>query len=169
MKKIATGDNKACRQFVDTHMPMIYRVCVRTLGSDRLAEDVSQDVFMKVWRFADTFDGKSKLKTWIYRITINTCLDTFKKQKIHTNIDDFEIADNTDLADVDYLKKKTAEQIQDGLCLLKPKERTAIVLFYWEERRIKDIAKILEIGEKATESLLRRTRSKLAYILKGEI
>ena len=41
--------------------------------------------------------------------------------------------------------------------------------FYWEERKIKEIAKILEIGEKATESLLRRTRSKLAYILKGKI
>ena len=169
MSKVTAGDPHACRRFVDKYMPMVYRVSVRMLSDTALAEDISQDIFVKIWRYSNTFNGKSKLQTWIYRIVINTCLDALKKQKTYIDIEDVEISDSADLTDVTYLKKQTAQQIQYALTCLKPQERSAIVLFYWEEYKIKQIAEILGIGHKATESLLRRTRSKLLYLLKETV
>ena len=74
-----------------------------------------QEVFIKIWRFSNKFDGSSKLKTWIYRIVVNTCLDALKSNKNNSNIDDYEIMDTVDLTDVSYMKKQNAQKIQAAL------------------------------------------------------
>lgn len=169
IKKVAAGDEKSCRHFIDTYLPLVHRVATRIVGDENIAEDMVQDVFVKIWRFALDFDGKSKITTWVYRITVNTCLDFLKQQNYGEDIDNFEIEYKQDLADVSYIKKQESQAIIKALDYLKAEERTAIVLFYWEYKKINDIAEILNMNGKAVEGMLRRARAKLAHVLKGKV
>ena len=105
MKKVSEHDPRACKTFVDDYMSMIYNVALRIVKNPAVADDVTQETFTKIWKYAHTFDGKSKLKSWIYRITINTCYSHMKSKVTHTDIDDVVIQDTSDLADTSLFKK----------------------------------------------------------------
>ncbi|MGB1361291.1 MAG: RNA polymerase sigma factor [Alphaproteobacteria bacterium] len=168
MNKIAMGDANACRTFVDEYMPMVYRVAIQTVNDNTKAEDITQEVFIKVWEKAESFKGDYKLKTWLYRITVNTSIDLLRKHKVSCDIDNFEFADDTDLSDTTIFKQQSSKQIKQVIEKLKPMERTVITLFYWEELKIKEIAKVMDITTSAVDSMLRRARVKIGKDLNME-
>src|SRR4028118_1590857 len=73
------GDVEAFRQLVRANSGLVYRVALRMLGS-RDAQDASQEVWIKVWRNIENFRGDSAFSTWLYRITVNTCLSVRRKE-----------------------------------------------------------------------------------------
>ena len=168
MEKVAEHDPRACQTFVKENMSMIYNVALRMVKNPATAEDVTQETFAKVWKYAHTFDGESKLKSWIYRITINVCYSHIKVDSSHEDIDDVVIEDNADLADTSLFKKQQAEHVRDAIYKLNENERAVLVMFYWESVKIIDIATALDMTPSAVESLLRRTRTKLKQILNDE-
>lgn len=168
MRKIADHDQQACQQFVSDYMPMMYNVALRTVKNTATAEDITQDAFTKIWKYAHTFDGKSSLKSWLYRITMNACYDHISKTKTpneHSDIADEVIADTGDLADTTLFKKQKAEHVRNAINQLSERERAILTLFYWENQKIRDIAHAMNMSEGAVESVLRRTRTKLKDLL----
>ena len=77
-KKAAKGDVEAFAQLVRGHSGLVYRLATRILGVDE-AQDASQEVWIRVWRNLPKFRGESAFSTWIYKITVNTCLSTRRK------------------------------------------------------------------------------------------
>ncbi|MFA7146011.1 MAG: ECF RNA polymerase sigma factor SigW [bacterium ADurb.Bin157] len=81
LERIQNGDKKAFADLVSDYEKPIYRICYRFFGNEEDSLDTVQEVFIKIYRYIGKFEGKSSLKTWIYRIAANTCITAFEKKK----------------------------------------------------------------------------------------
>lgn len=154
------------------HKDMVYNLCLNYLHNTHDAEEATQDVFVKVHGKLDGFKGQSTLKTWIYRITINRCLDVIKSQKRQKRFSFFqslfgnEELPQKEIADFNHpgvlLEDKEAlEALYQKINDLPEKQKTAIILKYLDELPQKEIAAIMGVTVKAVESLLQRGKKKL--------
>lgn len=76
------GDEKALEILIKRYLKLIYSFAFRFVSNSQEAEDIAQEVFIKMWRNLKKFDKNKKFKSWIFSIAKNTCLDTMKKKKI---------------------------------------------------------------------------------------
>ena len=81
--RIKAGDEKAFAVLVEENEKMVFNVALRYTRNYDDASDVSQEAFIKAYRSIDSFKGESKLSTWLYRITVNVCLDFARKNRLH--------------------------------------------------------------------------------------
>ena len=126
-------------------------------------DDSVQECFIKIWKNLHKFDGRSSLKTWIYRIAINTAIDTARKNKKHAY--SAEIEDKED--DTDF-EKQTIEKelITKGFGSLNEKHKTVLVLYAYEGQKIKEISEILKISEGTVKSRLFSAKKNFSNFLK---
>ena len=165
---VANGDESAFEELVDKNKLIIFNLINQFLNNHTETEDLAQEVFIKVWRYARTFNPKYKFSTWIYRITVNTCLNYRKSRKsspLRDSLHENEISDiiNPDEKQPDKLIEIAERNslITQTLLHLPPNQRMALILSQFEERSYKDIADIMEITVPAVESLIFRAKSYL--------
>ena len=142
---------------------MVYRLAISYLKNPIDAEDIVQNVFLKLHKNLSKFDSEEYLKNWLIKVTINECktnLLSFYKRKVRLFINDEEesIKDNT--------KNK---EVMNSIFLLPKQDRLIIHLYYYENYKVKEIAKILNMKENAVKQRLFRDREKLKDILKEEL
>jgi RNA polymerase sigma-70 factor (ECF subfamily) len=82
--RLQAGDKAACAQCIDIHSPMIYRLGLRLMGNEAEAEDVMQETFLSAFKAIDSFEGRSGLGTWLYRIAYNAAMMRLRKPSPHT-------------------------------------------------------------------------------------
>ena len=156
---------------------------MRTYGNDVLrmaysyvkdydtAEDMFQEVFLKVNAKLTEFRGESSLKTWILRITVNTCKDYLKSAyKRHVALFSEDEEENIPAADMgeEIENKRDREQVRQALFLLPEKYREVLVCMYFEERSVTETARLLKISEGTVKSRLSRARDKFREILEKQ-
>ena len=126
------------------------------------AEEITQDVFMKVHRSAGSFKGNSSVKTCIYRITVNTALNQIKKNKKvrSLNLEVFEKVE-FDHPGILLEKKEDAVALHHVINKLPESQRTAFVLSFMDDLPRQEVADIMETSLKAVESLLQRAKGSL--------
>ena len=172
--KIIKGDTKSFAVLVDRYKDLVFTLALRMLKNKEEAEDVSQDIFIKVYKSLSKFKGDSKFSTWIYRITYNSCLDTLKKYKQEYQIvpiDDYTgrqviILENA----FDALAEKEQKQaIEDCLHKLPNEDSFLLTLYYFEEQSLDEISKILGLTANNVKVKLFRSRKKLTSILKQRL
>ena len=130
-------------------------------GDSFTADDIAQDACVKAWIALDSFRGASKLSTWLFRIAYNNWCD----RKYSFRGVDIDAASQV----ADDLRSDSAFEYQplyQAIALLKPQEKAAILLFYMEERSIKEISAIMGVPTGTVKSLLSRGRSNLKIRLK---
>lgn len=153
---------------------------MRTYGNDVLrmaysyvkdydtAEDMFQEVFIKVNAKLDTFRGESSLKTWLLRITVNTCKD-YLKSAYKQRVTMFAEAEEANIPAPDMIgeieKKQDAEQIRKALFLLPEKYREVLLCLYFEDKSVAETAKVLGLSEGTVKSRLSRARERFRTIL----
>ena len=126
------------------------------------AEDITQSVFIKLYKNIDNFKDANHIKRWCYKVAINECknlsLSFWKKRVI--NIED----------DNEYYEKieKGAEELNEAIDKLSKTERIIIYLYYYEGYKVKEIAEILKKNSSTIQTKLTRARNKLRIILKGD-
>ena len=166
------------RQIYQDHIEMVYNLCLNYLQNAEDAEEVSQDVFVKVHQQMGRFEARSSWKTWIYRIAVNKCLDHLKAQKrqkrfgIHVSLFPFGtnnpvLAGNFRHPGVQLEDKEAMERLFLHINSLPDKQKTALILKSLEGLSQKEISEVMKMSEKAVESLLSRARSNLKKKLKG--
>jgi RNA polymerase sigma-70 factor (ECF subfamily) len=118
------GDVAAFEALVRTNTPRVYAHAMRFFGDVQLAEDATQEVFVKVYRSLPEFDGRSKFSTWLYRVTRNTCLDMFRSgRRQPMPIDPIDVTSSIpDLADATAL----SVALEAALRTLPPEDRDAL-------------------------------------------
>jgi RNA polymerase sigma factor (sigma-70 family) len=172
--KIIKGDTQSFAVLVDRYKDLVFTLALRMLKNKEEAEDVSQDIFIKVYKSLSKFKGDSKFSTWIYRITYNSCLDTLKKYKQEYQIvpiDDYTgrqviILENA----FDALAEKEQKQaIEDCLHRLPNEDSFLLTLYYFEEQSLDEISKILGLTANNVKVKLFRSRKKLTSILKERL
>ncbi len=136
------------------------------------AEDIFQDVFIKVNQKLNTFEGNSSIKTWIIRITINTCKDFLKSAWNKRVVPMMEYQEDAIVSDSDYEEvetKDTREMIKKTVLSLPPKYKDIIICVYYQDMTITEAAQALRIAEGTAKSRLSRARQKLKSVLEGRI
>lgn len=164
----------------DNYADMVYNLCLNYLQNSTDAEDVCQNVFIKVHKNLSNFAGKSSIKTWIYRVTINQCHDYIKSRKrkkrfghVVSLFQENKADSSLPLPDFKHpgvlLEDKEAlEAIFRKINVLPQKQKTALLLKSIDGLSQKEIADVMEISTKAVESLLSRARSNLKKKLSGD-
>ena len=170
---LSKQDSKAQQQTIDRYGGEVFALVVRVVAVAENAEEVYQDVFVKVFRNIRQYDaGRSSLRTWILRIAYNEAISFLRRKRLPVVYfeDRGHEADKLSDAEVDEtlgnVSTETVQLIRAALKHLPPEERALITMFYYEERSLKEIADITGAIPTTIASRLCRTRKKLCRIIK---
>ncbi len=159
-------DTSSFREFYELYAGMVYNLCLNYLQNPEEAEEATQDVFVKAHKKWDTFRQEAQRKTWLYRISINQCLDMLKARKrqkrfgIHTELEGVSAAE-INHPGIQLEDKEALEALLRQINTLPDKQKTAIILKHIEGMSMKEIGEVLKISPKAVESLLSRAKAAL--------
>lgn len=167
----ANGDGAAGQLLVNRLAPRLFGYAARVLGDHAEAEDVVQDTMMKLWKMApDWRQGEAQVSTWVYRVAVNLCTDRLRRRTSRRQVDIDSIAEpeaNLKSAVEQMTEKDRADALQNALDALPERQRQAVVLRHLEGLSNPEIARIMDIGVEAVESLTARGKRALTAALSG--
>ncbi len=170
LEALIAGDRAEFARLVDAYSSPIYRLGLRMLGTPQDAEDVLQNTFLNVWMHLSTFEGRSSLSTWIYRIAANEALMLIRKKKPEINLDDSQAGDNDeDLLPTQFvdwsalpenvlLSSESQKYLDSAIQTLPESMRIVFVLRDVEGLSIKETADALNLTETNVKTRLLRAR-----------
>ena len=169
IKRVQSGDTECFACLIDKYSRPIHSLVFRIVGNREDTEELTQDIFMKVYRNLDSFKGESSFSTWIYRIAYNTAISETRKKKYELLPFDDAVIDNITENDVANAfghvdKTEQIETLEKALGDLSPDERALILLFYMKDKSIDEISDITGLSVSNVKTKLHRIRKKL-YIL----
>jgi RNA polymerase sigma-70 factor (ECF subfamily) len=177
VQQCANGDELACTQLVSDHQRMVFHLALNLLGDTQEAMDLSQEVFLRVFRTLSQFRGQSTLKTWIYRIVVNQASNRqrwwrrrFRSHQVALEehvASHGEIPESRDFASPDRLLEQgeTAGRVWEALSTLPFDQRAAIVLREIDGLSYEEIAETFGIAVGTVKSRLARARASLRMVL----
>lgn len=171
---VLNGDAQAFANLVDRYKHMVFTLAMKIVKHTEEAEEVSQDVFIKVYQVLNTFKGDSKFSTWLYKITYYRSLDYLKKQKRYLNTSSIDGETEYHLPTIesalDQLEIQERKQsIKNGINKLSEDDAVVITLHYFEELSLKEISEVMGIEANTVKVRLFRSRKRLAEILQNEL
>lgn len=176
---LRNGDEAAFRLLVNTYQDRVYNTVIGIVQNAEDAEDVTQEVFIQVFRSIHTFKGESKLSTWLYRIATTRSLDLLRSRKskkrfgfIQRLFGDgaeplFEIPDFNHPG-VELDKKDNAAKLFRAIGQLPENQKTAFVLHKLEDLSYLEVSEVMNTSVPAVESLMHRAKLNLRKILEKE-
>lgn len=169
VQRVGAGDKRAASELVRRHLPRMVGLGRRMLGDAAEAEDVAQEVFLRVWKHAPTWKpGQAKFETWMHRVAMNLCLDRLRRAGRNRGEVSPEFEDDRASATRALDDQQRRERVRDALMLLPERQRAALVLCYYQDRTNIEAAEILGVSVDALESLLSRARRTLKSALSAE-
>lgn len=161
------------KSIYETHKNKVFKLAFYYTQQIEDAEEIMQDVFVKVHYHMEKFRGEAKLETWIYKITLNTCYDYLraKKRKKFLNIFSNEtLLINKPIAkssepDTQIESKEALYSLMNKLNKLNENEKRVIILLKLEDKSQHEVAELLDLSVKAVDSLYQRAKKKLEKIL----
>lgn len=137
---VRSGDPLAMGELYDRYSSLVYSVALRVLGDAGAAEDVLQEIFMQLWRKPGVFDSaRGSLGAWLAVIARNRAIDTIRKRKPETDIEDVIVSVEPDLAG-EAERKRAAEQVRRKLAEMPELQRSALEMAYFEGLTHSEIA-----------------------------
>ena len=148
---------------VEEHSDFVYNVALRMMGKPEDAEDVAQEAFISAYRAYERFRGESRVTTWLYRITTNAALMRLRKEKrarelTQTGLDEVDLASWEPTPERQAVTSELGEQLRNGIDMLPPDLRAAVVLRDVEGLSNGEAAEILEVTVSSLKSRLHRAR-----------
>ncbi|MEM8689430.1 MAG: sigma-70 family RNA polymerase sigma factor [Pseudomonadota bacterium] len=165
LQQVRAGDQQAFGVLVSELFPTVYRAALRVLRHEQEAEDVAQDVFMKIWGDPPELRAEANLKAWSARVATNGAIDRLRKKKPDVSDDLPDQVDPAVAADEAMQADEAADAVQRAIDGLPERQRLALVLTYYEGLPNKEAADLLEVSVDALESLLARARRALKAAL----
>lgn len=167
MERVSQGDAQAFQQLVDSGIDRVLSVARRMLGDEAEAEDIAQEVFLRLWRQAEKWEGgRAQVSTWLYRVTVNSCIDRMRGRREDTVAELPEIPGEA--TQQHTLEETDLQQyVEAALQKLPERQRAALVMFHYESLSMKEVAETMDISVDAVESLLARGRRALKKSLKS--
>ncbi len=159
IEQVKCGNQSAFDYLVRSYKDMVHSLCVSMLSENSHHDDVVQKTFIKVYKNINGFDGRSGLKTWLYRIAYNKCLDEIRRSKrfrlFKSVFSDKPISPNYQSDD------EISRLVRKSISSLPEKDRAVVTLFYLEQLKLSEISMILGDSESSLKMRLSRARKKL--------
>ena len=181
VRRCIAGDAVAWEEIVQRYNRRIYNICYRFAGSADDAQDLTQEVFIKMYRTLKTYDvDRGAFMTWVTTITRNLLVDHFRKTKQDRMTDSLDgapsehedamplserIPDQAAMPDTRAQSQQVGEVVQRALTKLSPDLREAVILRDLHDMDYRDIATVLKVPEGTVKSRINRGRAELARLL----
>jgi RNA polymerase sigma-70 factor (ECF subfamily) len=169
LKHKSSNQNADIEHIMDQYGGMVMTICKQIVMDDRLAEEATQDTFMKAYKNLNRFRADCSLKTWIYRIAYHTAIDYSRKKKMKIiSYEDLPPESALQGTLNPYQTMEDSEQkmwIQSGVGQLPVEQAAIIRLYYMEEKNVKEVSDITGLSESNVKIKLFRARRSLAEIL----
>ena len=175
VEQCLSGEEAAWEELVRVHTRRVYSVCYRFTGTDSEAQDLTQEVFLRVFRTLKSFRaGEGSFGVWLNRLTRNLLIDHYRRTKQERNTDSIEeqlprIEESTAISsrtDGLLAGREASELLQKALQKLSPELRETVILRDIEELDYREIAEVLQVPEGTVKSRLNRGRAELARLLR---
>ncbi len=177
VERCLRGDDAAWEDLVRAHTRKVYAICLRFTGSDHEAQDLTQEVFLRIFRTLKSFRaGEGSFGVWLARLTRNLLIDHYRRTRVERASESLE-------DQLPMLEEKTAmsartegmlagreasELLQAALQKLSPELRETVILRDLEEMEYREIARVLDVPEGTVKSRLNRGRAELARVLRRQ-
>ena len=172
IKKVLGGDRNAFAYLVDKYKTMVFTLALQITKHREEAEEIAQDTFIKAFQSLKGFQGKAKFSSWLYRIVYNTAISHLRKtEKGKLSLD------QTDIPETLYVESKRNHEslsaderkkyLEIALDSLDQDERMFVILYYYEERELDEIAQIAGLTKTNTKVRLFRARKKMLMVLES--
>jgi len=169
IRAAAAGDAAAFEQLYQQHYRRVYSLCLRMLGSTTQAEDLTQEVFLQVFRKLGSFRGDSQFTTWLHRLTVNQVLMHFRKRGVkleHTSEEcDLTNVVETPLQSTRRISMVDRLALEKAIAELPPGYRTVFALHDIEGYEHEEIADMLGVSIGTSKSQLHKARMRLRELL----
>ena len=169
VRAAAAGDAAAFEQLYQQHNRRVYSLCMRMLGNTTQAEDLTQEVFLQVFRKLGSFRGDSAFTTWLHRLTVNQVLMHFRKRGVkleHTSEEgDFSNVVDTPLQSTRRISMVDRLALEKAIAELPPGYRTVFALHDVEGYEHEEIASMLGVSIGTSKSQLHKARMRLRELL----
>lgn len=173
ISRAASGDSAAFSELMSIHERRMYAVALRMCTNREDAQDCLQDAMLRIYRSIASFKGQSSFSTWVYRITMNTCLDELRRRKSRgsTSLDSllengWSPSDDGGMPEKHALASEQRRMLNRAIAELPEDMRSAIVLRDVQGFAYDEIAEMLETNIGTVKSRISRGREKLRQILK---
>jgi RNA polymerase sigma-70 factor (ECF subfamily) len=165
MLSLSRGDFQALEIIVSRFQKKIWNIAFRFLGNEEEAQDITQEIFLKIFEAAPQYRVTASFQSYLFRIVTNLCLDHIrKKQPVYLeNFPDIESENPSPIETILHQEQSTA--VFRAIAQLPPGQRLTVVLKYFENLKYSEIADAMNISEKAVERLLARGRASLEKML----
>jgi RNA polymerase sigma-70 factor (ECF subfamily) len=178
IERAQSGDTEAFRRLVERHRDRAYGLALRILGSAPDAEEVAQDAFVRVWRALPEFRGEARFGTWLHRIVVHCAYDAAARRRRRgekeESLDALQERRGVEApgtagasADADPAEGR-ARRLGRMLEGLTDVQRAVVTLFYYEDRSVEEVARVLELPANTVKTHLHRARAALRAALQRE-
>jgi RNA polymerase sigma-70 factor (ECF subfamily) len=183
MLRVRDGDDESFRLLLEKHRTPVIRFVYRMVQDQAIAEELAQEVFLRVYRSRETYEPSAKFTTWLFRIATHlalNCMRDGRNERGHHRLDDDgdgdmpvrEVADRRPTVEQRMVYQTRLREVRDAIAMLPRKQRAAVLMHKYEEMEYVQIAQVLECSESAVKSLLFRAyealRARLAHMSTGE-
>lgn len=169
IKEVLGGKSEQFEHILNRYSGQVFNLIAHIVPCKEDAEELTQDVFIKVFRLLSSFKEESSFSTWIYRIATNTALSAARKMKHDTlHLDDAAYSNIPEEIIDEALDNDSEERLQrlsDAIEMLCADERALITLYYINEKPIAEVASVLGLTASNVKIKLHRTRKKLYLIM----
>jgi RNA polymerase sigma-70 factor (ECF subfamily) len=181
VQRVRTGDQRAYKTLVERYQRKVFSVALGMLKDREEARDVAQEAFVKVYRYLDHFKGDASFYTWLYRITVNICIDVLRRRgALKGEQVEFDEQQQMDVSEANLgalgtrlgtnpqksmLRKELAEKIQAALAEVPEKHRAILLLRELEGMSYEDLSRTLDIPKGTVMSRLFHARLKVQKVL----
>lgn len=176
VERCLTGDQAAWAELVRTHTRRVYNLCYRFTGRSQEAEDLTQDVFLRVYKTLASFQGaQGSFSTWLTSLTRNLLIDHYRKHKkemMDVSVDDEKTETITETnvtftrPDIVLMDQEASAAIQTAIERLSPDLREAVILRDIQEMEYREISNVLGVPEGTVKSRINRGRAALGQMLR---
>ncbi|EKF17966.1 sigma-70 family RNA polymerase sigma factor [Nitratireductor pacificus] len=167
--RVGRGDRAALRLLFMRHHMRVYRFVVRQTGSESMADDIANEVFLEVWRQAPRFEGRSQVSTWLLGIARFKALSALRKRREET-LEEGQaeaVADSADTPEVAAMKEDKGAALRRFVDMLSEEHRVVVDLAYYHGKSVTEIGEILAVPVATVKTRMFYARKKLGEALKA--
>jgi RNA polymerase sigma-70 factor, ECF subfamily len=169
IERCRAGEERAFQELVDRYKDLVFALIARTIQNRSRAEEIAQDVFLRVHRGLPYFRGEARLSTWIYRIVANVCAQSHGRSPATVSLDDRDPAHAASMADRQFGDLELRDRLEKAIARLPANYRLLVAAHYLQGVQYEELAEAMELPLGTVKTQLHRAKQQLRRLLETDL